>query len=749
METQERILIIEDNEDVVSFLTDNILHPNGYQTLVSYDGQDGLRHALEDAPDLILLDLNLPRMTGLEILRVLHKRGSGIPVILMTFYGSEEIAVEAFRLGVKNYIVKPFKAHEVLEAVEGALGEGRLRREKDLLTEELMHTNKQLEQRVREMTMLYEITQTMTRLMDLETLLSRLVEASVFLSKADEGILFLMDEETGELYLRAAKGVGEKYARGLRLRVDDSLIGEVVQTGEPLRVSSPEDRLELKLKTGYLVSSLLYVPLKLRDEIRGVLGVSNRVSDRAFTAADQHRLNILADHAVIALENARLYESEQKRAFQLAMTSHLSHRITSILDVDGLSLEVVELLKQNLGYYYAQILLRDDLGYLAMQDGSGEAGQSIKDSQLRVPIDDQTILGWVANHGQPLCVNDVGQEPRYRPHELLPDTRAELSVPLRVGGEVIGVLDIQSDETGAFDEDDQTMLQILGDQVAVAIQNALSYERAHAQAEELNTLTQIATAISSARSTDEMLKTSMKGVTELLQVEAGSLLLVDESAGELEFKITMHGRTDKLSHFRLKLGQGIAGWVAEHGEPLLVDDVREDPRHEARMAEAIGFEARSILCVPLQVQDRTAGVIEVINKLGRGGDTRFSGHDQQILTTLASFIAAALESTRLGQAAAMPSDGLKRALASAARSASEPLKAFATDTYALKAGARRGTISCSDDSLTQTLDSMESRIEQMASLTEILKKLSSPDSTAEDWGKLEQRLEDLNDKYTS
>jgi GAF domain-containing protein/FixJ family two-component response regulator len=591
METQERILIIEDNEDVVAFLTDNILHPNGYQTLVSYDGQEGLRRALEDAPDLILLDLNLPRVTGLEILRVLHKRGSAMPVILMTFYGSEEIAVEAFRLGVKNYIVKPFKAHEVLEAVEGALGEGRLRREKDVLTEELMRTNKQLEQRVREMTMLYEITQTMTRLMDLETLLSRLVEASVFLSKADEGILFLMDEETGELYLRAAKGVGEKYAHGLRLRVDDSLIGEVVRTGEPLRVSSPEDRLELKLKTGYLVSSLLYVPLKLRDEIMGVLGVSNRVSDRSFTATDQHRLDILADHAVIALENARLYEAEQKRAFQLAMTSHLSQRITSILDVDGLSLEVVELLKQNLGYYYAQILLRDDAGYLAMQEGSGEAGQSIRDSQLRVRIDDQTILGWVANHGQLLCVSDVGQEPRYRPHELLPDTRAELSVPLRVGGEVIGVLDVQSDQTGAFDEDDQTILQMLGDQVAVAIQNARTYERAQTQAEELNTLSQMATAV--------------------------------------------------------------------------------------------------------------------------------------------------------------PSDGLRRALASAARSVSEPLKAFATHTYALKAGARRGTISCSDDSLARTLESMESRIEQMASLTEILQRLSSPDSTAEDWGELEQRVESLNDRYAS
>jgi len=110
MQTGERILIIEDNEDIVTFLADNILHPHGYDTLISRDGQDGLQRALEETPDLILLDLNLPRMTGLEVLKVLQKRGSDIPVILMTFYGSEEIAVESFRLGVKNYIVKPFKS---------------------------------------------------------------------------------------------------------------------------------------------------------------------------------------------------------------------------------------------------------------------------------------------------------------------------------------------------------------------------------------------------------------------------------------------------------------------------------------------------------------------------------------------------------------------------------------------------------------------------------------------------------------
>jgi GAF domain-containing protein/FixJ family two-component response regulator len=750
METRERILIIEDNEDVVTFLTDNILRPNGYEPLVSNDGQEGLRRALEEHPDLILLDLNLPRMTGMEVLRVLQKRGSDIPVILMTFYGSEEIAVEAFRLGVKNYIVKPFKSHEVLEAVEGALSEGRLRREKEILTEELMRTNKQLEQRVHELATLYEIAEAMTKLMDLETLLSRLVEAAVYLSKADEGMLFLIDEETGELYLRAAKGVGEKYARGLRLKTGDSLIGQVVETGEPLRVSSPEDRLELKVKTGYLVNSLLYVPLRLRHEIKGVLGVSNRVTERGFTAADQHRLDVLADHAMIALENARLYEGEQRRAFQLAMTSHLSQRITSILDVDGLLSEVVELLRQNLGYYHSQVMLRDGPSSLTLRSASGEAGEAIKDRGLRVSIDDHTIAGWVANHGEALCANDVQQEPRYRPLAELPLTSAELALPLRVGGEVIGVLDIHSGQKNAFDEDDRTMLQILGDQIAVAVQNATSYEHALAQTKELETLSQLATAIGSVQDQEEILALAKGRIAEILDAAAGFLLLVDESGTKLVPGVALFGPTETESLYRLDLGQGIAGWVAQHGQSLLVDDVTTEPRHDAAPARAIGLEPRSVLCVPLKAQDSVIGVIEVINKLSRGRDTRFSQSDLQMLTALASIVTVALEGVRLRVVGPVePNESFRRILDSIARSAYEPLKVLATSTYALKAALRRADISPSLETLPQLLGSMELRIEQIASLTQVLQEMVSPDSTSEDWTELEQRLAKLRDKYES
>jgi len=313
VETKERILIIEDSQEIIDFLTDTILKPRGYQALVATSGQEGLSRAVYDPPHLILLDLNLPHMTGMEVLRGLHETVPTIPVVLMIFSGSEEIAAEAFRRGVKNYVLKPLKPQEVLQAVDHALRETRLRREKQVLTEELMRTNKQLDRRVRELTMLYEITQAMTNVLDLETLLSRVVEASVFLTKADEGMLFLIDEDTGELYLRAAKGVGDKRASMLLLPARDSLIGQVAMTGEPLRISSTDARLDFTVKTGYMVNSLLYVPLKLRGVTKGVLAVSNRISDQAFTRIDQSRIDLLADHAVIALETAKLYDTTREQ----------------------------------------------------------------------------------------------------------------------------------------------------------------------------------------------------------------------------------------------------------------------------------------------------------------------------------------------------------------------------------------------------------------------------------------------------
>lgn len=302
----ETVLIVDDRDDSIQFLSEYILDPNGYKYIVAKDGETGLRRALTENPDLIIMDLKMPKMSGLEVLAALRERNVNIPVILMTFHGSEETAVQAFRLGARDYMIKPYDIQEMLNSIERALTEVRLRAERDQLTRNIMQVNRQLERRVKELSILYSIGKSVTALLDTEKVLSRIVEAAVYVTGAEEGSLMLVDEESGELYMRAARGLGEKYARGFRLRVEDSIAGQVVKTGRPFLESGDAQR--LKVKTGYLVKSLMYVPLKAGQEVIGVLSVDNKVSNTPFTESDLYLLSALADYAAIAIVNARLYD---------------------------------------------------------------------------------------------------------------------------------------------------------------------------------------------------------------------------------------------------------------------------------------------------------------------------------------------------------------------------------------------------------------------------------------------------------
>jgi len=116
-----KVLIIEDRRENIVFLANNILKPKGFDVITAMDGETGLRKALEETPDIIITDLKLPKMRGLDILADLQDRGSTIPAIVMTFHGSEETAIKAFRLGAKDYLIKPFQVDDVEAALERAV----------------------------------------------------------------------------------------------------------------------------------------------------------------------------------------------------------------------------------------------------------------------------------------------------------------------------------------------------------------------------------------------------------------------------------------------------------------------------------------------------------------------------------------------------------------------------------------------------------------------------------------------------
>ena len=127
--TGERILVVDDSKENREFIIDYILKPNGYEVLEARDGVEGMELARSASPDLMLLDLQMPRLDGTGVLTALRRENLSIPVILMTFHGSEEIAIEVFRLGVRDYVKKPYTPEEMLGAIETSLTETRLRKE--------------------------------------------------------------------------------------------------------------------------------------------------------------------------------------------------------------------------------------------------------------------------------------------------------------------------------------------------------------------------------------------------------------------------------------------------------------------------------------------------------------------------------------------------------------------------------------------------------------------------------------------
>jgi len=327
----ERVLVIDDGKDIREFVVNYVLIPNGFDVLVARDGAEGLQKALRENPDFIIVDQQMPRMEGLEVIQALAERGKDIPSILVTAHGSEELAVAAFRAGARDYIIKPFEANEMLDAINRALRDVRKRQDKETLTRRFMHTTHQLEGRLRELTALFGIGKSVTSLLDLEKVLHRVVEAGVFVTNAEEGTLLLLDESTNELYIHAAKNLDDKLVNTVRLKVHDSLAGQVLHTGEPLLIG---DKGWQKIKTEYLVKSLLYVPLQVRDQVIGVLGVDNKVKTTPFTKRDQQLLTALADYAAIAIENAQLFSTTEAERGKLEAILRGSENLVVVIDPD-------------------------------------------------------------------------------------------------------------------------------------------------------------------------------------------------------------------------------------------------------------------------------------------------------------------------------------------------------------------------------------------------------------------------------
>jgi two-component system NtrC family sensor kinase len=327
--TSKRILIIDDSPDTQKMLTEQVIEPLGYQAIAAWDGEEGLKLFSEEHPNLVILDMRLPEMDGIDVLKALQEKQENTPVIFITAFEATEMVVEAFRMGARDYIVKPFSPQDMQETVQRVLAADDLREERDQLTTKLMEANEQLQRQLQELNTIYTIGQAVSSLLDLDKVLNRVVEAAVYVAKAEEGLLLLLNQRTGELYLRAAKDVDEHVAQNLSLNVDDSIAGRAIHTERPVLIVGKRT----KIATGYLVQSLLYLPLRVPGRgVIGVLGVANRESKRPFSERDVFLLSALADYASISIQNASLFETVKIERVKLEAVLREAREVIVVTD---------------------------------------------------------------------------------------------------------------------------------------------------------------------------------------------------------------------------------------------------------------------------------------------------------------------------------------------------------------------------------------------------------------------------------
>ncbi len=317
----EKVLVIDSSPDDVARLVGGVLQPGGYLVAKAMNGAEGLRQALSWRPDLIIADYGTQQRSGLDLVAQLRHAGREIPLIYTGAVDSADILRWAIRAGAVDFVLKPLDVEEMRAAVGRALLKSRTALAAEtarLPGEDQKRANSELAQRVRELNVLHGLGKAVTSTRDLEKLLNRIVEAAIFLTKAEEGYILLVDEGSQELYLRAGQGLGQKLASGFRVKSSDSVVWRVVETGQPAVINADLKDEKIKIKTGFLVRSLLHAPLKLRGKVIGVISVDNKVARRRFGENDKHLLLALADYAAIAIDNARQIEAVQAETSRLA-----------------------------------------------------------------------------------------------------------------------------------------------------------------------------------------------------------------------------------------------------------------------------------------------------------------------------------------------------------------------------------------------------------------------------------------------
>lgn len=366
-------------------------------------------------------------------------------------------------------------------------------------------------------------------------------------------------------------------------------------------------------------------------------------------AADNKAHLEALEKRVVELESllgrqAERYRSIEDIALALGSTLDLDELLVVIMD------EVTRLMEAERSTLF---LVDEQTGELWSKVAQDSGAQEIRVHR------GEGIAGFVAETGEPVNVDDAYTHPRFQPEwdkRTGFRTASVLCMPIRNNrGIISGVIQVLNKRTGHFRGNDETLLAALAAPLAVSVENGKLYQSVKSKnAELLSTQRQLERKMFeleflyqleqdvSQVAESEAIERVIARTAAALDVEGGSVLLTSAGGDVLVFKHATGERSDALKELRLDPHKGIAGWVAQYGKPVLTNEPMTDPRHHWPLAEAIGFPARSLLCVPLQSDEVTVGAFELINKRHGG----FTEDDLKLVTLAAGIVSRVVQQSR-------------------------------------------------------------------------------------------------------
>lgn len=432
------------------------------------------------------------------------------------------------------------------------------------------------------------------------------------------------------------------------IRLGEGLVGAVASIGrEHYAPDVNQDELYRPANCLPDTQSEIAIPIKVENRVLGVLDVQSNHKN-AFHQMDRLVLRSLADNIALAVEGTHLYQDLQHRFDQLSAVIEVSTALASILQRDELPRKVAELIQKHFGFPYIHIFsVHNGRRLVIYRTGTGARSQFMQQQEITYPLDDpQGIIPWVAREGKPALINDVTTDPRYRPLEHMHDnTCSELTLPLIFGDEILGVLDIQSDQLNAFNTGDLPLFEALAASIATALRNASLYLGEQWRRQVADSFRDVAGLLSSNTALDQLLQTILDELDRNLPCEASAIWLYEQGPDTIRtLKLAAAKCVDSSAIGRIIEQSSEASLWMQHASRETGPIIRQpsDPFGPLGLANRYPRDYSSI-AAPLHIGDQPLGVLS----LAHPTPGRYGGEALSMVETFASYAAVAIQNQRL------------------------------------------------------------------------------------------------------